>query len=335
MRHILLCLSLFLGATPTLADESKIISDAVRLHILPRMAQLAASSQALANAAAAECSPTAPSLRRAYGDAFDAWIGVSHLRFGPSETDNRAFALAFWPDSRGKTPGALRKLIADEDPIVEEGGTFSDVSIAARGFYPLEFMLYDPEFAQDSAYHCALVRAMTRDIADNSNAIALDWQAQYAAAIQTPSEGGVYRSDIEALQELFKTVSTGLDFDRDVRFGRPLGTFERPRPLRAETRRSERSQHHVWLSLMALAELTDILAQNEPALKARLTEAFAYSEGLVFELNDPAFAGVSDVQGRFRIEVVQLSLDNTRDILTLELAPALGVVEGFNALDGD
>ncbi|HBR37591.1 MAG TPA: peptidase M75, partial [Sulfitobacter pontiacus] len=50
-------------------------------------------------------------------DAFDAWIAVSHLRFGPSETDNRAFALAFWPDSRGATPKTLAGLITDADPV--------------------------------------------------------------------------------------------------------------------------------------------------------------------------------------------------------------------------
>jgi len=33
----------------------------------------------------------------AYHVAFDAWMSVSHLRFGPSEADDRAFAIAFYP----------------------------------------------------------------------------------------------------------------------------------------------------------------------------------------------------------------------------------------------
>ena len=33
--------------------------------------------------------------------AFDAWMGVQHLRFGPSEVDGRSLSIAFWPDPKG------------------------------------------------------------------------------------------------------------------------------------------------------------------------------------------------------------------------------------------
>ncbi len=53
--------------------------------------------------------PGDPVLTEAYHAAFDAWIKTSHLRFGPSEVNDRAFALAFWPDSRGQYPRRWRR----------------------------------------------------------------------------------------------------------------------------------------------------------------------------------------------------------------------------------
>ena len=37
--------------------------------------------------------------------AWDAWMGLSQMRFGPLEEEDRALQIAFWPDSRG-SPGA-------------------------------------------------------------------------------------------------------------------------------------------------------------------------------------------------------------------------------------
>ena len=81
--------------------------------------------EALADAAHYDCAPDSPSLRTAYRDAFDAWICVSHLRFGPSEAGDRVFALALWPDTRG--------LIAQSNPVAGNAAAFAGVSIAARG----------------------------------------------------------------------------------------------------------------------------------------------------------------------------------------------------------
>ena len=127
----------------------------------------------LAEAAEAGCAPVSDALRRAYHRAFDAWITVSHLRFGPAETEDRAFALAFWPDGRGKTPKTLGTLIDGSDPVVATPEEFRTVSVAARGFYALEFLLYDQAFGGrgDADYRCALIRAMTADIAATSAAI--------------------------------------------------------------------------------------------------------------------------------------------------------------------
>ena len=317
--------------------NAQITADIVENHILPGFDQLAKQSQTLAAVAVDHCGPDAPELRAAYSDAFDAWVAVSHLRFGPTEVGDRAFALAFWPDTRGFTPQTLSGLITAQDPIGQSAETYAESSIAGRGFYALEFLIYDDAIAHlgSDAYRCGLVQAITGDIANVATAIDADWHDRYAQVLLNPSEAGKYRSTEEAAQELFKALSTGLEFTGDTRLGRPLGTFDRPRPTRAEVWRSGRSARHVTVSLDALRDIALRLAGDDERLVARLNDVFDRSEDRLAHLNDPDFAAVTDVNGRFKLEVLQQSISDIRTLVRDEVGPKLGVVAGFNALDGD
>ncbi|KIC19857.1 imelysin family protein [Leisingera sp. ANG-Vp] len=328
-----LALALTFAATPLAAAEP--LDQIVDQQILPAFQELAADSAALAQAAQADCTSGSEPLRAAYGEAFDAWIAASHFRFGPTETDSRAFALAFWPDSRSKTPKALGTLIRNEDPGIADPAQFATYSIAARGFYALEYLLYDPQLsaAGSGAYRCALTRAISTDIAATAQAIQADWEQSYAAEMRSP--GNRYRSEAEVTQELFKALSTGLQVLDDMRLGRPLGTFEKPRPARAEARRSGRSLHHVLVSLNTLEPLALALADGNADLQAKITAGFSKARKKAEKLGDPVFAGVADPASRFRIESLQQEIKDLRSLMNDDLAPALGVGAGFNSLDGD
>jgi predicted lipoprotein len=316
---------------------NRVIVDTVDAHVLPRFQSLATTTAELAKVAHDDCTPTQPLLRAAYGRAFDAWIAASHLRLGPSEIDGRAFALAFWPDSRGVTPRTLNTLIADQDPVADGPKPYAQVSIAARGFYALELLLFDDTLMEggNAAYHCTLVQTVAADIAATSAAIAQDWQTGFAQELLKPEEHIRYRSNEEVLQELFKALMTGLQFTSETRLGRPLGTFDHPRPMRAESWRSGRSAQHVAVSLNALNDLAGHLTSNNSDLAAQLSDAFSRAQIQLEALEDPVFAGVADPQRRLKIEVLQQSVDAIRATVRSELGPILGVTAGFNSLDGD
>lgn len=337
MRMIPLCLALLLPAAAFAQSAAETAGRAVTQHIVPRYETLAKDTKTLAETAQAKCSPDAPALTAAFNDAFDAWIAASHLRFGPSEAQDRAFALAFWPDTRGMTPRTLAALIEGADPVVRDPTAFAGVSIAARGFYALEFLLYDPEILAlgDAEYRCDLVRAVVTDIAALSADILADWQGGYADKVLNTGQGGPYRSDEEAVQELFKALTFGLEFTSDTRLGRPLGTFDKPRPKRAEAWRAGRSQRNVALSLTSLDDLAGILAQRDPDLQARLQDAFQTAITDAETLDDPILAGAADPLKRLRVELLQQSIDRVREIVREDLGPELGVATGFNAMDGD
>lgn len=333
MKRIILAAAVMWASFAAAANPS--ISDIIDDHILPRFDALAATSAALSHAAQENCDPTSDGLRDAYGTAFDAWVAASHLRFGPTEVDDRAFALAFWPDSRGATPRALSTLIAKEDPIGLDRGAYADVSIAARGFYALEFLLYDDDLMQAGAYHCALVQTVAADIAATSAAIQNDWRNNHVDVLLSPGPRAVYRNDNEVLQEMLRALTAGLQFTQDSRLGRPLGTFDRPRPTWSEARRSGRSADHVMLSLVSLQVIAQRLAVSDDVLSYALKRQFADAIGKLADLNDPAFAGVADPQKRLKIEIISQAVGTIRTTIQTELGPTLGVAAGFNSLDGD
>lgn len=337
MKALILAVSLMLPFAAEAQDRSAVIAPVVETHILPRFAALAESGAALSAAAQADCDPDSEALRNAYAEAFDARTAASHLRFGPTETDSRAFALAFWPDTRGFTPKALAGMIASEDPVVDDPAAFADVSVAARGFYGLEFMLHDDTIrAQGSAeYRCRLTRALAADIAATAQAINDDWTGGYADLLLTAGQNDTYRSTEEALQELYKALMTGLEFTKDSRLGRPLGSFDNPRPARAEAWRSGRSLHHVELSLASLEELALLLAAEDAAVRQQMADAFATAREDAAALDDPVFAGVANPLSRIRVEALQGAVNSIRTAAMTYLGPGLGVAEGFNALDGD
>ena len=324
---------------PLPLSAQNVLETAVDAHIIPRYQAVAETAQALEQAAIEDCAFESPNLQAAYHTAFDAWIAVTHLRFGPSEVDNRAFAMAFWPDKKGFTAKALNGLIAAQDPIVESTEAFSQMSIAGRGFFALDTLLFDPAFqAQQSPYTCQLVQAITVDISQVADAILQDWQSEYGDYLITAGAetNPLYLTEMEGMQELFKAVLTGLEFTQAQRLGRPMGSFERPRPARAEARRSGRSNRNIIVALQSVEELANILtASVGGGVAKQADDGLAYALRLAEDLDDPVLASVATFNGRFRVEALQSSIIASIGFITEELGPALGVNPGFNALDGD
>jgi predicted lipoprotein len=322
------------------ADTGAMIADVVDNHILPRMQAFAKDSAALEKAADSDCEASSKPLLDAYQRAFDAWISASHLRFGPTETDNRAFALAFWPDARGMVPKALRQALASSDPVIRDADAFAAASVALRGFFALDYLLFDPAFADlgSPEDRCALIRAVAADLSRTAATIAADWTGEWAVLMKTAGANEVYRTQAEAVQELYKSLYTGLEFTADTRLGQPMGTFDRPRPERAEAWRSGRSLRNIELSLASLRDLADRLAAGAVA-QTDLAPQIDYAFGRAIEsteaLADPVFAGITDPMARFRVEALQQMLFAIRNAIRGELGPALGVDEGFSLNDGD
>ncbi|MCY1126003.1 imelysin family protein [Frigidibacter sp. RF13] len=311
-------------ATPALADYREVVEG----HILPGYAAFAAATDDLAEKAGESCD--AEALKPAYQAAFDAWMAVSHLHLGPADEKGRALAIAFWPDPKGLGAKAQRGLLTG-DPAALAPEAFADQSVAARGLMGLERLPYPDE--PPAADPCALIRATAGDLARMAGEIEAEWRDGYADLMLSPGAAGnaSYLTEQEVRQALFTQLATALEFLADTRLGRPLGTFDRPRPERAEARASGRSLANVRAELAALRDLTARLAPEA----ADTLAAFDRAIGLADKLDDPVFAAVADPQGRLKVEILQGAVKTARDTAVAELGKDLGVSIGFNAADGD
>jgi hypothetical protein len=315
-------------AAPALAD----VETALDTHILPGFARFAEAADALAETAAADCSPGA--MAPAYHAAFDAWMAVGDLRIGPSETG--ALSVAFWPDGRGSTPRALAQLIAEEGPIAFDPAAYADVSIAARGVFALDMLLFDPEFSSyaSGSYACDLAKTITADLAAQAAALSAAWSGPFAETLRTAGTTGnaTFLSGDEVVRALYTQILTSLEFTADTRLGQPMGSFDQPRPARAEARRSGRSLRNVVLAAESAHALAHALADWPlPATDAALAQVRLAADRIA----DPAFQDVTDPQARLRAEVLQQAVRGLRSAVETEIGARLGIAPGFNSQDGD
>ena len=327
--RVLSCLALIFGlAAPAFAD----IDEVLETHILPGFERFADATGTLSDTAEQKCRPGA--IRPAFHDAFDAWMSVADLRIGPSETG--ALSIGFWPDPRGFTQRTLSRFIAEQDPVAQDVEGYGDVSIAARGLYALEMLLFDPAFAEyaQGSYTCDLVATIAADLDGQAEALNAGWRGDFADTLRNAGAAGntMFLSRDEALRAVYTQILSSLTFTADRRLGLPMGSFDRPRPALAEARRSGRSLRHVVLASEAAHGLATALADwelpmTDTALKD-LREAAA-------RVQDPALQDVGVPQGRLRVEVLQKAVSELRRAIEVEVGARYGIKPGFNSQDGD
>jgi predicted lipoprotein len=346
MRH-LLAAALLAAALPAAAapDHAALATRTLEAHVLPGFARLEAAAAALADEVAAGCAGSgeipADPLRTAYDATFDAWARIGHLRFGPAEEDSTGFAVEFWPDTKGSTPRTLAALIAAEDPVVDDPVAFAEVSVAARGLMAIDQLVYDPaaEPIVAGGYRCRLLTAITGDLATTTATLRARWQDPWGGFLTSAGadDNSVYLAPDESTRALYSALVDGLQHDIDLRLGRPLGTFDRPQPRRAEAWRSARALPNVVASLEGLQALFETAfapeigdAEAEPVRRA-FEAAFAAAG----RVQGPIDAEVATPQGRIHVEALQGALRKVQTEVASHVGPTIGVTSGFNAMDGD
>ena len=325
MRFVTIALAI-MATGPVRADVEQVLTDV----ILPGYANFATSAHELATAAGADC--TAAALAPAYQSTFDAWTGVADLRLGPAESGG--LAVAFWPDERGTGPRKLSALIAARDPVGRDPKAYASISIAARGLTALDLLLFAPDYAYAAGdYTCVLVQTVTADLAHQADALAAGW-ADHAALMRSAGAAGnlTYLDQTEVQRAIFTQILTAFAHTSDNRLGRPLGTFDRPRPTRAEGWRSGRPLANVIGSAQAATDLARALTGQPMPLTDTALVALLNAADLV---DDPSFQTIADPQIRLQVEIVQQRLRALKDAIEVEVGGALNITAGFNAMDGD
>jgi predicted lipoprotein len=230
----------------------------------------------------------------------------------------------------------LGRILSGEDPVLQTPDGYGAQSVAARGLYALETMLYDPAFNDYGPNDpgCILVEAISADLANTAAQVRDQWVNDFAAVMRTAGEPGntQFLDVTEARQTVFTALMTSIQFDILERLGLPMGSFDQPRPSRAEGRLSGRSQRNLELSIAAHEKLAAALVADA-ALST--IEDFERARWMASQIGDPDFSGVQEPVGRFKLESLQTTLTLLRAEANREIGAVLGVTLGLNALDGD
>jgi len=141
----------------------------------------------------------------------------------------------------------------------------------------------------------------------------------------------------EVASEAFKSLSTGLQFLREIKLVPVLGDApDARRARRAPFWRSELSVRAFHASVVGLrAFLRAGTYQDGAGIVANLDDELARAEELLADMNAPLAELLSDAEHTRQLQLLALLLGNAKRLLDENLAPAFGVTIGFNALDGD
>jgi predicted lipoprotein len=362
MRCLRLLLLVVLTAAPpaqaanVFDDLNRGLTDAV---VVPGYQRFAAATAALKSAVAGFCAaPTTERLkaaRQAFERAMLGWQEVQPIVFGPIVAGARSSIIQLFPDRRGAITRQLSQTLAAKDPGLVAPGGLEGKSVALTGFPALELILYDDArlpgteaSGPDADYACALAAAIARNLAALAAGVLDDWQRPggfRATMVSAAAGNDAYFSAEDASGDLLKSLHTALQSVIALKLEEPLGaSLEQAKPRRAEAWRSALSLADIRANLetaqalyagpggfgAALAALTDE-EQLDWAIRQGFGRAIARLDAIALPLD----AAVEDRAARTQVEALLAELKGLRLLVTQELAPALGLLVGFNAMDGD
>ncbi|MCB5363406.1 imelysin family protein [Pusillimonas sp. CC-YST705] len=318
-----------------------------RFYIAPAVHEFKRSADAMSQALKQMCqdpsSWQAQRLETDFRALVAAWSRIAFLRFGPLVQDNRFERVLFWPDPRGVMLRQIRPLLQGTQDLQD----LRTHSVAVQGLPALEYVLFgEPALLAEGANAgheapCAYAQAVAANLAQVADALWQAWQptGAYAKDFAFPDERNeVYRNEHEVLAEAIKALSTGLRFEADVKLRTALGAQQdKARPKGLPFWRS-------GMALFAIAEAAQGLAgfheaakfEPEPDWLARgLNQELRQSAEILQSHQGQVLRMAEDADLYRELTLVVLKLDNARRMVDEDLAAALGVGMGFNALDGD
>lgn len=335
-------------ARPGLAAERQGTGERlVKTYITPAMREFQRSAAVMRELLQQSCQGDTPLQAERLAEGFRAlaaaWSRIAFLRFGPLVADNRFERILFWPDPRGVMLRQIRPLMQGKQPLED----LRAQSVAVQGLPALEYALYGdqgllvdkPATGEQGA--CEYAAAVAADLAQVGDALWQAWKpdGEYAKDFGQPGERNTYyRSEHEVLAEAIKALSAGLRFEGDVKLKTALGAQQdKAKPKTLPFWRSGLSFYAIAQAAQGLADFHQAAGfAPEPDWLARgLDQELRQSADILLEHEGQVQKMGEDPDLYRELTLVVLKLDNARRMVDEDLAGALGVGMGFNALDGD
>jgi len=342
-------------AQPAYQELNRVLTEQIAV---PAYTHMAAAMRGLDTTTAAYCQTPGTdrwtAVLESFHAAMDAWQRAQPIAFGPVTWDGRAARIEFWPDDRGVAARQVRLALQAQDPdLVAEGG-LQGKSVALQNLATFERILFGTLKAVASGentaadrYACGFAAAIARFQAGLAAKILDDWvkPGGFREAVLNATAGNEHFLDAgEAAVAFLKSLSGTLDLAIRLKLEPPLGeSVETARPERAESWRSGRSLENPVANLETVRALYavpgsfgDLLkAAGAGALDIGMRKDFDTAVDLARSIPVPLHLAVADQAARGQLEALLEKLKSLRVLVSGPLADEIGLVVGFNALDGD
>lgn len=358
MRIISALAAIFLMiTTPARADETAMaaaVDRALEQMILPAYKSFASHGAGLKTAVDVLCeTPSAPNLMEAkvaFGATAMAFARIEAFRFGPARRDNRFERIFYWPDHRGRGRRQVAGILSAKDVSAIDPITLKSKSVAVQGLPAMAVVLYGPGNAEllsdKQSFDCQYAAAIAVLLRDVGDAFYAEWRDAFAAQMRSPSQTNPFvRSHAEALQLLLKAAREQVQVVADFKIKRIVGAEgHRPNPRAAPLPGTDLALSMTVANLQAVADLTAALHLTKllpEAHKALPSEADFYLNAGRTALVNAMKVGTSwpvilaDVEAQKRAAYAAFPLPDFVDLYAERMPAALGLIAGFNSLDGD
>lgn len=357
MRILALCIALFGLTVPAFgADYSSQVERSIENYIRPAMAQFASVSAAFPEKVEAVCAEPTSETKAQFSVRFSEVVRsfgtISFLRFGPLVDDDRLSRLAFLPDSRGIAQRQIRKIYANSDAGVSNSANLQEKSVALQGLTALQLIAFDVDgrvvlgdAGDTGMFTCAYARAIVGNVAMIAAELDTAWHDPdgYSARLLKPDAGNDrIRTSKEGVETIFNALVTGLIIVKDQDILPALGKGPgKAKPNRVPFSRSANGLDYLISELdgirraLAAAEYDLDLDGEFAWLPGSLDYEFENAQKILSGMESPIRQTLKTRQTYRQMRVLVITLNSLRDTMALELAGALGLSGGFNALDGD
>jgi len=344
------------GAALLAAPAAALDADVKRVTtqlIQPAFERLASDAEgAVASVDALCAAPSAAALetaRAGFATALDAFAAASVYDFGPARADDRFARLLFWPDRGGRGLRNVQGMIAKPGPALDVAA-LRGKRVDIQGFPALEFALFgtgsETLGGADGAARCGVAQTIAGAIAATADDLRDAWTAAdgYTAIFTAPyAADGIYRDAGEATRELLRVAGQIYEGVGKLYLAAPLGeSADAAKPKRAAFWRSGRTFAFLDAQLAGAEALF-----GDDGLGPALTEGAgaAGRSALAFESkqarnaigagSNDVIAAFSDPQTHARLAYAKTPAGGAAAVISPRIANALGLIVGFNSLDGD
>lgn len=357
MRRLLIVSLAVLAIGPAQAETTNFlphVQKSVEKYVRPAMAKFKDTAETLPSAVETVCSdPTPENLAKFahnFSDVVSAFGAVSFLAYGPMLEDDRLKRLAFLPDPRGIAQRQINRFKASPDYQTITAPVLAQKSVALQGLTALELIAFskstEPVLGQgEHSEDCPYARAIAENIANISRELVARWSdpAGYTnLLLAVGADNPTHRTDQEAMETVFNALPTALTILKDQHVLPVIAKGkEKSRPRRLPFSRSGNGSRYMAANM---AGIRDALTAMD--LEPSLPDEYKWlPDTAVFELDNAiALAGKVGQPVRVHFQAnngfeafttLALTLSSINLTVGEEIAAALNLSAGFNALDGD